>query len=1087
MSTLDSAKYKLVTYKGMTVPRGYAEGTLTPYEAVVYLKKLGIDESLYFDVQKAILTVESGYKVTSPEGNVKTAGQLINAADDETTWQQFEQNAPQRGWVIEYDESLEMDEAAEGQSSLTEEDFGKTFREALGSNYTIADIRAAAQFYGKQLVDARAAANGDEAQLQRISDAENEVVAGLNEMAESYYKRKEGEKLAEGGGLEATLKEKLDAIIDRYGNFTAYIGKGVVYVDSKDTIAVTLRDIKGSKVKEGRRDFNLGSLMVGLAIADTPASRATLEKLIKAADSHLDEGKQAPVVTISNRDLFTTITPKKGHEVMLEILHPGSVGESDKEKLMAGLRLSNYMREETAETLAEKKDKLQESELMWKIDTNLQAALRGTSSAEYIEAVTNLTEIGKAKEFFQNVFSGNAAVQVVLDFALTGFDTPQYGLVKKVFEELDGYLRMGNGSVSFSGMLKSLVNENGEKLEDEFTLLRESLAQHIKENPIALQAAVTATGLNKLHTAISSALQLDAEQLIYQNLFLNSNKSMGDESVRAAVSRLGGKHLVWDFMEHKGPELAKNLAGMVRHMKARSMGDSQLLADPKMAGAIETEVRKLGYDEPLTKEIVKTIQRRAEKNSALMESAFGDSLTGLEVRDAAHRGAMAMFISAFQPHIRGESEKFDMSGSLARMVTRVLAGSFDGYAAEVGSFFAGTQAVFAEIMNRARVFPRLDDSDNFSWGGNTAFREAILQDYLKMHPESTSQVIDDVTLMKHASHTKSEFFAHYLLVGNIQSNAEFITGASGERIFTNERDIQSFTNSVESVNLNDPRNLAETTRVASSFDAIDRTTRDLLGTGRADKRFMTSLTSEGFNPSDYGDVSLSSAAAEVAAIRKGMGRNAANKVMENFQSLVASRVSAHTTDQAVIDYITEQVGNGAGNGGKTGHAFEILSGLPTLMHHIKETGMISATRTAEGSPVDGLAWTGSDGKSHSFGKIPGALNGTVDFLQVSYGEDGIEIHPVEGKMEKTGGAIPHHGNPDNFSRIVAELWRTNGRGKVRIFPTVVTNAPHGSPGDTGSGMHALSMDYSAKDIQAVGRTFHKGSLISGTEMMRRIS
>lgn len=1072
----------------MTVPRGYAEGTLTPYESLMYLKKLGIDESLYPDVIKSTVQVRSGFRVTSESGKVTEAGGWVNAAADEETWDDFYAGAmsnPERGWKIEEDASLVYNEEDEGEATISEEDFGVYLKDSLGQNYTLADIRTAANYYGKQLKDARAAANGDESKLKKIQAGEESLVEGLNYLAEEHYKRKEIEKVAEGGDLSPTLREKIGVLLKKYGNFTGYVGKGVIYIESKDTVALTLRDIKGSKVAEGRRDFNLGALMVGLAIANTPASLDTLDKLINKADEHLDKGKQAPVVTINNKALFTTITPMKGYEVMMEILHPGAVGESDKEKIIAGLRLSNYMKEVTAETLAEKKDKLKENEMMWKIDANLQAALRGTSSVEYIEAVTNLTEIGKAKKFFESVFSGNAAVQVVIDFALNGFETPQYGLVKKVFEELDGYLRIGNGERSFSSMLEAVVTEHGENIENEFQALRETLTRHLQDNPIGLKSSITASSLNKLHTAISSALQLDAEQLIYQNLLINSNQSMGDESVRSVVSKFKGS--TWDFMKNKGPELAKNLASMVRQRKAKSMGDAQLLSDPRMAGAIEAEVRKLGYDEPLTKEIVRTIQRRAESNSALLESAFGDSLTGLEVRDAAHRGAMAMFISSLQPHIRGESEKFDMSGSLARMVTRVLSGSFGGYAAEIGSFFSGTQAVFAEIMNRARVFPRLDASDNFSWGGNSPFKEALLQDYLKMHPEATSQIVDDVTLMKHASHTKSEFFAHYLLVGNIHSNAEFVTGNSGERIFTNERDIQRFVNSVESVNLSDPNNMAEIARVASSIDSIDKTTRDLLGTGRANKEFMSSLTGGGFNPENYADVSLSSAAAEVSAIRKGMSRDAAKRVMENFQSLVSSRVSAHTTDPAVIDYITEQIGNGAGNGGKTGHAFEILSGLPTLMHHIKETGMIGATRTAEGSAVDGLSWTGTDGKSHSFGKIPGALNGTVDFLQVSYGDGEIEIHPVEGKMEKTGGAIPHHGNPDNFSRVVAELWRQNGQGKVRIFPTMVTNAPHESTKDTGSGIHSLSMDSPAKDIQAVGRTFHKGSLSKGTDVMRRIS
>lgn len=1070
----------------MTVPRGYAEGTLTPYEAVVYLEKLGIDESLYLDVAKAVLRIPSGYRVTTPSGETKVAGQFIRSADDEPDWPSFEQGAPVRDprWKIEYDDSLVYDEVMEeGESGINFDEFTGRLIESMGLNYTIADVREVAKYYAKQLIEAREAAQGDEEQLKKISEAEDSLVDDLNVLAENAKKRQQAEKEAVGGELEPTKAENIKELIKELGGFTAYIAKGKGYVPGRASFPITLRDVKGSKVAEGRRDLNLATVLTALAVANTEESLKTLDKLVKAARAHKSGDAQAPVVTIRAGDIFTSLTPEKGYLVLLETANPGALGDSDEDKIRAGIKLAQYMSEETADTLAEKRDKLGETEMLWSIEAKLNSVLQGDSSEAYKEVVMNLTEIQKAKEFLSTVFNGGAAFQVVVDLAMYGFETPQYALIESIFSSMDAYLVLGDGSVTLSGMLKSIIREpDGADLGDKLNILKKEINRHVAENPVNVKAGVTAGQLTKLHNAISASLTLNAEDLVYNTILTLS--SPGDKSVRQVIGDfLRDGRSTGEFTQHKGPELAKNLVNLVRKMKGQGKGDSQTLADPKMLGAIESEVRKLGYDDILVKEIAKTIQRRAANNSTMMESAFGSSSSFLEVRDASQRGAVALLIAGLQKHIRGESEKFDMAGSMARLVTRVLSGNFEGYAPEIGSFFAGTQAVFAEILNRARVLPRLDDNDNISWGGNGAFRDSLLNDYLKKHPEATGQIIDDITLIKHASHTKTEFPSHYLIVANIHTNAEFLVGDSGERMFTSERELGNFTSNIESVNLSNPENAAEVNRVADRIDRTNKLSVDIIGTKVAGKRFASELQSDSFNPSDYTEISLSSAADYFAKSRKNMTPREAEVTLENLKSLVSSRLSEYTKNQSVVDYITKQIGSGAGNGGTTGHAFEIISGIPSLINHIQETGMVDATVMSDGV-VDGIFWKGSDGKSHSFGKIANAHQGTVDFMKVTYGEGEIEVHPVEGKMEREGGAVPHHGNPQEFSEAVAKLWNNSGRGKVRIFPPMVTNAPHGSPGETGSGIHSLSMDFGARTILTVGRSFNKGRIHNGTSVRR---
>lgn len=1065
----------------MTVPTGYVEGTLDAYDAATYLKKLGIDESLYYDVVKAVIRVPSGYRAISPNKNVIEAGGWVKSADDEPTWEEFKAKAPsERGWVIEEDPTSVYDEEGEGEATVELESFEQNLIQAMGINYTVADLREVALFYGAMLEERRQAAQGNPEELKRINEAEELLVNDLNELAARYFIRKEAEGAFAQDDMDVTLKDEVDSIMKEFGNFTAYIAKGKGYT-GRDSFPVTLRNVKGSKVKEGRRDLNLGTLMVSLRIANTPESLATLGRLTKAAKAHLEGGAQAPVVSVSAKDIFNkSITPKQGFNLILEKFHPSVVGESHEDKLFSAITVSNYMRaDELTEEVVSRRERLRDTEVIWRLESNIQSVLRGESSEEYVEAVKNLSEIEKTKEFLVGVYSGNVAVQTIIDLCVEGFDSPNYGALEQIFNALDAQLIIGDGSVTLAGMLSS-ANEDDENLEEKLKVLRETIKRELSEKPLNIKSGTTAASITVLYNAISSALELDAEELLYQNIM---TVSVGDEkSVRSVVSKHGES--TWDFTKNKARRLSKGLSNMVKRMKKLGQGDSTVLSDPKFAGAIEAEVRKLGYSEELTLDIVKTIQARAETNKAILASAFGSDTDNVELREAAHRGAMALLVSGFQSHVKGETEKFDISGNMARLLTRVLAGTFDGYSPNTGTFFSGMHSVFAEILNRARFFPRLNAKDETVWGGNVAFRDFLINDYLKHHPDDVGIVLDDITLIKHAAHTKSEIPSHYMLVGDVQANAEFLTGRSGVRLFSSDDELLEFANVVNAVNLSNPENAKQINEVANEVDSIDSITREVLGDMVATERLLVRFENEELDVEAYNEISLTSIANYVGSRQKNLPPRQRVELIDKLKVLTEHRMSQYTDNEAVLGYVSAQIGNARGNGGFTGHAFEVFSGIPSLMYHIQRTGIVSAERVS-GDLLDGVSWEGEDGQSHTFGKIEEARNGSVDFMLISQSDSGIDIRPVEGKIERHGGAVPHHGNPQHFSRVVGELWKRT-KANINIYPQVVTNAPHGVSGQTGTGIYSLSADFGARSILAVGRSFSVGSIHSGTKIKGRV-
>jgi hypothetical protein len=206
------------------------------------------------------------------------------------------------------------------------------------------------------------------------------------------------------------------------------------------------------------------------------------------------------------------------------------------------------------------------------------------------------------------------------------------------------------------------------------------------------------------------------------------------------------------------------------------------------------------------------------------------------------------------------------------------------------------------------------------------------------------------------------------------------------------------------------------------------------------------------------------------------------KAQNNYKLVVEDRVRKLSPEygDVVAKYVSDNLRLGSVS--TIGHALESLSSVPMLLHQLESSGGTNITESATAG-IEGLSWTGKDGEKYTFGKMSYALNGTVDYMVIKDSGKSVDIFPAEGKMESSGGKIPHHGNSDNFNRFVTQMWKNN-KGKININPTMVLNLPNGSK-DHSVTLHELSMNYSVEEIQEPGRTFGHGRLVTATELQRR--
>lgn len=1094
----------------MTVPIGYANGELSALDAYEYLEKLGVSESLYKDLAKAItkVRVPSGFMATSKKGNVFKPGMSVNTAVGENDWDTFAQNAPNRGWKIERTNDVDPFDETEEEGEVYEipEGFSASrIKEVLGPNYTLPMLRAVAVFYEQKLQEEFAKA-GDNKELIEMVEAEEEaIVVALNELAADYlYRAQLGQEIT-NDNYPPSMQEIIETLRGEFGDV---LGNESTNPDKQGiakpnlptaNFKVSLRTAGqkgegGSKV--AGKNVDIEALAIALYFASergNPIAGKMLgglrEKLEKQREEIAKETRLNAQIQLSFRisDMFPGLSGADAYNLFYDILdvRKTKVGSSEERKalsLQAAIRLSEYMSPPSAGSLEEQKRLMKQQELILKMEKSLVAARVSQDSTQQIQRISNdIRRLQLSRDMIDSIASGDFVVQAAIDFGIAGLDSPDLNIVRSIFKNLDVIFMFRDGTTTLSGILETIIEEKGDNISGQLENLKELIRNRISEYPLMLrggkrQDEVTVKSQNEAFHTIMSMMSRDPAAIIGSQILQGSLP--GAESVRKLFVDHFRKENVqygYVFNQEVAPKLSKKISELVSS-RGRGQDPLDYMKTPQFQRSMQKYLEsEMKLDPEFASSVVERVVSRSEALENHLNSAFGSSSSST-LSDYASRAFSALMVFSIQANANGYHAGLTMQAEAAHLMSTLLVDDLEGYNVKTGSFFSASGALFAEAVNRIRVFPTQTEDGVFLWDAGT--RDAYLAHYLA-EVGDTGEVVSDRDLLKFMSHTKAMVSSHHLLTSNVHNRAFSLVNFKGERLLDKTEDMEGFIRDVQSANLHDNKQLMESADVLEGVERV--VARFAVGkVARRDTAMRVLLSDDPVEASrDYSIVSLANALKTSGDSLPGEAREF-GRLQEAYSAVLRQRISDLSPEYgaAVSDYVMRNIR--LNNVTTIGHALEAVSAVPMLISQMESSGAENISQaTIEG--MSGLSWTGKDGHTYNFGSMDDARNGTIDYTIIRESVDGIQVFPAEGKMESSGGSVPHLGTPDHFSALIARLWKDKGK-KISINPVLVTNLPSQEEKGASASYVSLSLNYPVREIQTSGRTFSFGELISSTRL-----
>lgn len=1076
----------------MTLPVGYVKGDMTPSEACAYLQKLGIPEAQYSEVALKAVRVPPGFIAISPNNFIYRPGRFIPAAKGEHDWETFIHSSPMRGWRIEetYDRPDIAGEDLDADIEIPENFATSRLRSVLGPNYTIPELRMVADYYNNQVREARGQEGADQAEI----DAKEEQIAQiLNDLVEDYIDRVRLTQETSNDNFPPSTLEKLRYVRERSKGILAYkptdpAKQGIVKASLPTAnFKITVRGAgkKGEGgAKEESSNIDMGTMLSALYLASERGNARAGEFLEDILADKLT-GRNIQISLII-ADLFPGVTSHaEAYNLFFDILNAEKIKtapaeEQEKLSLQAAARLAEYMSPPVAGSVEAQKRLLRQQELMLKMEASLAQARGSTRNLEKIKEITkDIDSLSMTRDFLDSIATGNFVVQTALDFGMAATTEPSYEVVKTIFENLDKIFVFSSGDLSFSQIFDSIVEPDGENLPDQLQNLKSLLREKISQSPVILrggryQEDISVKAQQAAYDTIMTMLRADPDGLITSHVL--QGEIPGTVSVRKILVdhfKQENPQYGYVFTKSIAPKLGREISRIISKRQP-TQSVTEYLDSPQFKYEIKKYLEDgMGLGQDLSAEIVLSISNRAKKFGGHLSAAFG-STSDTRLSEYVARSFSALLTFSIQANLSGFGNSLTMMDNATRIISQILAGSISGYNPQTGTFFSSEDAIFSEVVNRLRVLPPLDDDGNFHW--DEGFRDELLSSYLARYGHK-EEVITDPVLVKYMSHTEDPFPSHYLLVANVRNRASSLMDKEGNRVLDRE-DGYRFIHDVGSSNLTDNKELSAATKTLEGVERVvsEFASGDVVDRGRAVQLLLSDNFIEDTN--NYSLVSLASSLRVT-----GLGQRTQMKLAQRYGEVIRHRVTKLSPKYAetILSYLSPRLKIDSVS--TIGHSLEALSSVPLLVHHLESSGATNVSTTPTIDDLLGVSWAGEDGSTYNFGSISYAKNGTIDYMVIRETNQDIQIYPGEGKMESSGGSIPHHGNPDHFIGLVAKLWKKAGK-KIQINPTTVINMPSQSKDHSASYLE-LSMDYPIRGIQSSGRTFSHGRLVSSTTLRRR--
>lgn len=392
---------KLVTLKGVTVTQGYVDGTMSLWDTVDYLSRLGI-HGLFEDVVTKAVFVPPGAQAQNTQSNRTYAeGDFIPVP--EHSWEEFVQSVQSdesrnQHWVIT-DAPVASPEPIQ-ETPVSREDYDK----AMGKLVEKYDERELGRIFSylKQQAESIPDQQQKEAQLNAVHEF----------ISDASAKMQEYEAVAKQGALK--LSDVVDAK-ELIRNFE---------------IASELRYNKASNnfnIKIGKGQVHFGALVATLELAGNRVALNQLESIIQTG-GYANNGIELPMDSlfgVSMVDENGKVDPE-AVELYKDVLTKLDSTLPEDKLIMGVSQVADKMRNIRADKVTVNvevpQDILDAAEKLRQSVSKVVDVLNDIKDAdgpiqELREAFKNLEFMKEARATYASLTSGNLMVQSVLDFS----------------------------------------------------------------------------------------------------------------------------------------------------------------------------------------------------------------------------------------------------------------------------------------------------------------------------------------------------------------------------------------------------------------------------------------------------------------------------------------------------------------------------------------------------------------------------------------------------------------------------------------------------------------------------------------------
>lgn len=1078
VSTLDSNK-KLTTFKGITVTKGFLEGTMPLEDTVLYLESLGINGVFENLLMKAVF-VPPGWRAEHTKSN-KIYDQGMFIPVPERTWEEFVTAAESdRGDLWRVTEVGVVEEGyTDPQAAVHDEEYDSAVKRLTGE-YDEQDLGILFRRMQSQIESIE----DEEVKAQAVEEL-NTFIKDVHSMQQVELEKKKEEIFREAG-VSLEDKSNIEQVIRAFHKSMS--------MKMNTRMGIISVKVTGAPGGTDSSDMHLGAFISAMEIA---GNTEVLQKLSGVMTTSMSSGVP-PVVSIPVSSMFPnslgTTEEKRIYRDMVTTLNANftednlvlSVSKIGHE--LSTLYSKNRKLPSSSIEVLEKRAQELEDNISNLIE-ELHSSVPSTSNTYTLEGLNTFQFAKSVRQFHRDLSSGNLAVQTFLDAS---------------GEFLDGN----------SLAATTLLDEN---FDFTVSLGGKTLTQFIKENPEdyrnKIKMALFATPIKPL--VPSGRSRYDAMSAIstsVKNLFKVKLSSISGYKDTAAYRIFMSRDVVDNALQavDRDPEkqaaferaLVSAISGHWDQVFQVKANFTKAMSDSIVASAMDIYKKTTG----------ETLVPNSG-TSKLSDSLFVSSKAGVReyfqkrplyedsiISDEVREGLSSLFMHGIYTSIPSSpysDSDYDSTVRASSAISYFMGGNITGVDMKTGGYVYkgqdGDKYLHLRILSSARFLPPLSNT-GYVWpksGKDYIDSMIVASDPTLDRSELTDR--DRLALisnMKNSDTMKPAFLALCNITASLQNVTQ--SDLSDSTLMITSRKQYETMIQVFDVDLSAEGNVGR-------MRGVNTHTKELLGSAGVDSKMVDRFFVGDIdaNSPEFSQISLTALLDHVTPKSGSRTTEQRQQFVKNANSLIQKRLSGKLPAN-VISHFSEQVEKSALSGstksgsvseGNLGHTYEFLANIPVLANHLTPGSRVTVlspppTERFTYAAMSGFSWKDEQGNTHTLGKTNGSNSGLMDNAHLILSADGeeIRVEGYEAKITKEGGTVAHLGNSTNLQRLLIDYYQKNsGTVKKVVMGEVATiNAPWKPTDSKETSCASTEMNlYGGTKYVSAGVAPNSGTLVPG--------